>query len=210
MPALAGHVEKAEIYLVDFIPRPLASIAHVDAVEQEGKRGGVEAKLAVFDIGCLGPGESPSFQSFCQNPEAASIPVEDFEQGAAFVGESEDGAALGILQEPGGYQIMKTVEATAHVASFHCDEYFQAAGKAQHGRDGWSSRSKAAASWACAGELIVIFAPPGNVTSNTERPVASAPCCNSAGTKEKNAGPGKPGGFGEAGFFRFWSHEAKV
>ena len=151
-----------------------------------------------------------SQDSVCQNPEAGSVPIEDLEQGAALVGECIDGSVPGIFQEPGGYHIVQAVEAAAHVTSIHSDEYFQAAGKAQHGRDGWSSRSKAAASWACAGELIVIFAPPGNVTSNTERPVASAPCCNSAGTKEKNAGPGKPGGFGEAGFFRFWSHEAKV
>lgn len=60
-----------------------------DAVKKHGERGGVEAKFAVLVVGALGPGEGAPFKPFGQHPKAAAVPVEDFEQGAALVGESE-------------------------------------------------------------------------------------------------------------------------
>ena len=50
---------------------------------------------------------------FSSRLAAAAIPVEDLEQGAALVGESEDGAAAGIFVELGGDCVMEAVEAAA-------------------------------------------------------------------------------------------------
>jgi hypothetical protein len=81
----------------DFIPCALATVAHVDTIEQKRKGGGVETELSILHIACFGPRERAPFQSFRQNPDSTSIPIEDLEQAAALVGEGKDGSALGIL-----------------------------------------------------------------------------------------------------------------
>jgi hypothetical protein len=44
-------------------------------------------------------------------PETSSIPVEDLEERPAFVGEGEDGSALGIFLELVGHGVVQAVEA---------------------------------------------------------------------------------------------------
>ena len=92
---------QGESLLASFIPRAPAAVAHVDAVEKQGERGGVEPEFAVADIGGAGPGEGAFFKPLGQHPKAAAVPVENFKKGAALVGEGEDGAAAGIFPEPG-------------------------------------------------------------------------------------------------------------
>jgi hypothetical protein len=42
----------------------LAAVPHVNSIEQQGQRGGVEAELAVFHIGGFGPGKRAAFKTF--------------------------------------------------------------------------------------------------------------------------------------------------
>lgn len=127
-----------------FIPWPLAAIAHVDAVEQQGQGGGTQPQLPVPDIRPFRPREGTALQPFCQNPEAAPVEVEQLEDRATPVGEGEDRAALRVFLELGRHRVVEAMERLAHVAGLHGHEDFEAAGKAQHGRD--SSRIHAAAS----------------------------------------------------------------
>lgn len=84
-------------FLFDFIPGALASVSHVDAIKEQGERGGAEAEFSLVDVGRLGPGEGAFFEAFGEHPDAAAVPVEDFEEGAAFIGEGEEGSAFGIF-----------------------------------------------------------------------------------------------------------------
>src|SRR5690606_25050042 len=131
-----------------FIPRALAAVPHVDAIQQEPECGGVEPQLAVADIGSLRPAERAALQPLRQDPQAAAIEVEDLEQGPALVGEGEDGSVPRIFPQLVGHQIMETVETAAHVARLHGDEDLQAAGERQHGRASWRRSSTASPSWA--------------------------------------------------------------
>ena len=62
------------------------------------------------------------------NPEAGSIPVEQFDQVVGTVDEHEDRATAGIVAEAGDNQGVKSVEGLAHVAGFQREEDTQAAG----------------------------------------------------------------------------------
>src|SRR6218665_3033097 len=170
----------------DFIPRALAPVAHVDAVEQEGERGGVEAQFAIFDIGRLGPTEGPAFQSFRQNPNSSPIPVEDLEEAAAFVSEGEDGAAFGIFQQSGAHRVVQAVEAAAHVAGLDSHEDFQTAGKTQHDLACSSSRISATASATWLAEAIESLAPPGRRISMVPSAAGFPHPSITAGIREKN------------------------
>lgn len=56
-----------------------------------------EAQFAILDVGAFGPGEGAALDALSQAPETAAVPVEDLEQGAALVGEGEDGAAARVF-----------------------------------------------------------------------------------------------------------------
>jgi hypothetical protein len=110
----------------NLIPRSLATVAHVDSIKEECEGGGVKPEFSVFDVGGSRPGEGASFESLCQNPKSAAIPIEYLEETAAFVGKGEDGTAFRVFAELIGDGVMEAVEAAAHVARLYGDENFEA------------------------------------------------------------------------------------
>lgn len=70
------------------------------------------------------------------DPQAGAVPVEQFDQRAGAIGESEDRAATRILAELADHQCMQAVEGLPHVAGFQRQENPQAAGESQHDRGG--------------------------------------------------------------------------
>jgi hypothetical protein len=116
-------------FLFDFIPGALAAIAHVDAIKEQGEGGGAEAEFSLVDIGGFGPGEGAAFEAFGEHPDAAAVPVEDFEQGAAFVCKGEEGSAFGVFAEEGADGVVEAIKAAAHVAGLDGNIDFECAGE---------------------------------------------------------------------------------
>lgn len=111
------------------IPGLPAAFAHVDSVEKEGERGGAEAEFPAGYIDSLRPGEIAFFQTFRQYPQATPVPVKDFKEAAAFVGEGEECPAVGIFTEFSCDGLVKSVKGFAHVARLYAEEDTDAAGE---------------------------------------------------------------------------------
>jgi len=104
-----------------FIPGAAGSVAQVDAVGEHGEGGGFEDELFAVAFDIFWPAVGATFEPFGDAPVAGAVEVEDFDEGAAAVGEEEGGPGERVEFEPGTGYFGEAVEGFAHVAGLEGD-----------------------------------------------------------------------------------------
>ncbi len=80
----------------------------------------------------LGPAEGSFFESLGHDPVSGAIEVEDFDEGASFVGEEEGGSAGGFFFNGVAGDLGEAIEALAHVTRVESDIDFEVAVEGKH------------------------------------------------------------------------------
>lgn len=141
------------------IPATRLDPMHVEAIGEHGKGVRWQLQLGVPHLRRAWPVECALFQTLGHEPNAFTIPLENFVQVLPLIGEHKQSTTARVLLELVSEQ---RIDARAHIARFHRDEHAQAAREAQQGL------ARAAMACATCGALTMSnFAPPGRSTSRT-------------------------------------------
>jgi hypothetical protein len=115
--------------------------AEINAVDEELQGFGVELDPALAGLAGGGPAEAAFFESFCRDPEARSVKVEELDAVAALVGEDEEGVAGGGCLKLVGSEGVEAVEGFAHIAGIEREENLEGGtGEVQHRRPPFAAR----------------------------------------------------------------------
>ena len=123
------------------IPGLEGGSAKVYAIDEKLQGFGVELDTALAGFAGGGPAEAAFFKTFCSDPCAGAVEVEELDAVAALVGEDEEGVTGGGGLKLFGGEGVEAVEGFAHVAGIKREEDFESgAGEVQHWQPPFAAR----------------------------------------------------------------------
>ena len=137
-------------------PIPAGAGSALDPVEQELELFRSESEAVTF---AGRPGVGCALQSLAEEAKARTIPEQDLETVAGFIGEGEQESAGGILLQGLLHQEVEPVEALAAIDGRHRQEDPSGGRKVQHGRRKWWTTWAMNSGLAGEGSRSVISAP---------------------------------------------------